>query len=33
MEDVGEQRLKKELPCGEALDETHGAATAGTGPR
>jgi hypothetical protein len=33
MEDVGEQRLKEELPCGETLDEAHGAATAGTRPR
>lgn len=29
----GESRLKKELPEGETVDEPHGAATAGTGPR
>jgi hypothetical protein len=33
MEDVGEHRLKEELPSGEAFDEAHGAATAGTRPR
>ena len=33
MEDVGEPRLKEELPCGEALDEAHGAATAWARPR
>ena len=33
MEDVGDQCFKEELPCGEALDEAHGAAAAGTRPR
>ena len=33
MKDVGDQCFKEELPCGEALDEAHGAATAGTRPR
>jgi hypothetical protein len=33
MEDVGEPRIEEELSCREALDEAHGAATAGTRPR
>jgi len=32
MEDAGEQRVKDELPCGEALDQAHSAAAARTGP-
>ena len=33
MEDVGEERMEEDLPCREALDQTHGAATASTRPR
>jgi hypothetical protein len=32
MEDVGEPRIEEELSWREALDEAHGAATAGTRP-